>query len=91
MVSIAKPFLDDLEADVVRRVIPSGWITKGPELAGFEREFAGYVGAPHACAVSNCTTAWHLPMRAAGVGPGGEVITVSHSYIPTANRRSACR
>jgi dTDP-4-amino-4,6-dideoxygalactose transaminase len=63
MVFIAKPFLDDLAADMVHRVIPSGWITQGPEVAGFGREFAAYVGAPHAYAVSNYTTASPLPLR----------------------------
>src|SRR3954463_3656573 len=84
-IPIAKPILDEREVEAVRRVILSGWITQGPEVAAFEREFAAYVGAPHACAVSNCTTALHLALLAVGVSPGDEVITVSHSYIATAN------
>lgn len=90
MIPIAKPYLDELEADAARRAILSGWITQGPEVAAFEREFAAAVGAPHACAVSNCTTALHLALLAAGVGPGDEVITVSHSYIATANSVRYC-
>ena len=68
----------------------SGWVTQGPEVAAFEREFAAYVGAPHACAVSNCTTALHLALLAVGVGPGDEVVTVSHSFIATANAIRYC-
>ena len=64
---------------------PVGWVTQGPEVAAFEREFAAAVGRPHACAVSSCTTALHLALLACGVGPGDEVVTVSHSFIATAN------
>lgn len=85
MIPIARPTLGDEEAEAAGRVIRSGWITQGPEVAAFELEFAAFVGAPHACAVANCTVALHLALLAAGVGPGDEVVTVSHSFIATAN------
>lgn len=85
MIPITKPMLGENEAEAARRVILSGWTSQGPEVAAFEREFAEYVGAPHACAVSSCTTALHLALLAIGVQSGDEVITVSHSYIATAN------
>jgi perosamine synthetase len=91
MIPISKPFLSEREANAVRRVIFSGWITQGPEVAAFEHEFAECVGALHACAVSSCTTALHLALLAAGVRPGDEVITVSHSYIATANSIRYCQ
>ena len=89
-IPIARPVLDEVEVEAVRRVILSGWVTQGPEVAAFEREFAEFVGAPHACAVSNCTTALHLALLAVGVGAGDEVITVSYSFIATANAVRYC-
>jgi dTDP-4-amino-4,6-dideoxygalactose transaminase len=85
MIPVARPWLDERDADAARRAILSGWVTQGPEVAAFEREFAEAVGARHACAVSSCTTALHLALVALGVGPGDEVVTVSHSFIATAN------
>jgi dTDP-4-amino-4,6-dideoxygalactose transaminase len=85
MIPVAKPLLGDAEVEAAARVIRSGWVTQGPEVAAFERELAAFVGAPHACAVSSATTALHLALLAVGVRPGDEVVTVSHSYVATAN------
>jgi perosamine synthetase len=85
VIPIALPLLADEEADAARAAVLSGWVSQGPEVAAFEREFAALIGAPYACAVSNCTTALHLALTALNIGPGDEVITVSHSFVATAN------
>lgn len=90
MIPITRPWIEKEEAEAASRVILSGWITQGPEVAAFEQEFAGSVGAPYACAVANCTAALHLALLAAGVSPGDEVVTVSHSFIATANSIRYC-
>ncbi|MCA1436461.1 DegT/DnrJ/EryC1/StrS family aminotransferase [Bradyrhizobium sp. BRP20] len=85
MIPIALPLLAEEEADAARAAVLSGWVSQGPQVAAFERDFAALVGAPYACAVSNCTTALHLALVALEIGPGDEVITASHSFIATAN------
>ena len=90
MIPVARPWMDEREAGAARRAILSGWVTQGPEVAAFESEFAAAIGAEHACAVSSCTTALHLALLSLGVGAGDEVITVSHSFIATANAIRYC-
>lgn len=84
-VPMVRPELGPAEIEAVTRVVRSGWVAQGPEVAAFENEFAATVGAPHAIAVANCTSAMELCLRALGIGPGDDVATVSHSFIATAN------
>lgn len=84
-IPIIKPSMGEPESLAASRPIRSGWVTQGPEVAAFEKEFAAWTGAKYACAVSSCTAALHLALLAVGVRPGDEVVTVSHTFIATAN------
>jgi len=90
MIPIARPNLGEEEASAAREVILSGWVSQGPKVGEFEKAFADFVGAPHACAVSNCAAALHLALLTVGVKPGAAVATVSHSFIATANAVRHC-
>ena len=67
----------------VARVMETAQFIKGEDCARFEAEFAAYCGTTHACGVANGTDALALALRAYGVGPGDEVITVANSFIAT--------
>jgi perosamine synthetase len=82
---LAQPLLGGEELAAVERVLKSGWVTQGVEVAEFENEFAAAVGSTHACAVSNCTAALHVALLALEIGPGDEVITASQTFIASAN------
>jgi dTDP-3-amino-2,3,6-trideoxy-4-keto-D-glucose/dTDP-3-amino-3,4,6-trideoxy-alpha-D-glucose/dTDP-2,6-dideoxy-D-kanosamine transaminase len=69
--------------DAVETVFASGQLVLGASLRGFEAEFASYHGASHCVGVDNGTNALVLALRALGVGPGDEVITVSNTAAPT--------
>jgi dTDP-4-amino-4,6-dideoxygalactose transaminase len=68
----------------VTRVLADAAYVLGSEVESFESEFADYCGAAHAVAVNSGTSALHLALLAAGVGPGDEVITVPFTFIATA-------
>jgi dTDP-4-amino-4,6-dideoxygalactose transaminase len=67
----------------VAAVLESGQFILGPEVAAFEQEFADFCGAAHAVGVNSGTSALHLALLAAGVGPGDEVITVPNTFVAT--------
>ncbi len=73
------------EEEAVRDVIRSRWLSMGEVTQGFERDFASFIGAKHALAVTNATAALHLACLAAGVGAGDEVIVPSLTFVATAN------
>ena len=84
-IPIAKPYLTDEDAQLAYETILSGWVTQGPKVREFEREFAGYVGSKHAIAVSSCTAALHLALIVAGIREDDEVVCPSLSFLATAN------
>ena len=90
MIPFAKPFLGKEEINAVKQTILSAWITQGPKVKQFEDAFSSYVGTKYACAVSSCTSALHLALITVGVKLGNVVITVSHSFIATANSVRHC-
>ncbi len=74
----------------IRRVLESGWYILGEEAEAFESEFAAYIGVGRAVGVGSGTDALHLALRACGVGPGDEVITVSHTASATVAAIDLC-
>ena len=82
----AKPLIGEEEHAAVDRVLRSGMLAQGPEVAAFEREFAEHFGLGRACvAVNSGTSGLHLGLLASGVGPGDEVIVPSFTFAATAN------
>ena len=84
-IPFARPDFGEAEAAAVAEVLSSGWASQGPAVARFEAQVAERVGARHAVATSSCTTALHLALILAGVGPGDEVICPSYSFVASAN------
>jgi dTDP-4-amino-4,6-dideoxygalactose transaminase len=72
----------DIDA-AIARVLERGWYVLGDEVRAFEAEFAAYVGVSHGIGVGSGTDAVCLALRALGVGPGDEVVTVSHTAVAT--------
>ncbi|MFD6054791.1 DegT/DnrJ/EryC1/StrS family aminotransferase [Agromyces sp. NPDC060279] len=82
----AKPIIGDEERAAVDRVLQSGMVAQGPEVAAFEREFAEVlVDGRESVAVNSGTSGLHLGLLAAGIGPGDEVIVPSFTFAATAN------
>jgi len=84
LIPLSRPLIGPEESAAVARVLSSGQLAAGPEVAAFEAEFAAFVGVPHAVAVSNGTAALWLSLWAAGIGPGDEVVVPSFTFAATA-------
>ncbi|OWP21597.1 aminotransferase DegT [Microbacterium sp. AISO3] len=86
MIPPARPIVGDEERAAVDRVLRSGMIAQGPEVAAFEQEFAAhFVESRPVVAVNSGTSGLHLGLLAAGIGPGDEVIVPSFTFAATAN------
>jgi perosamine synthetase len=85
VIPAAKPIIGGEERAAVDRVLRSGILVQGPEVAALEEEFAALVGGRHCVAVSSGTSALHLALLAMGVEPFDEVIVPSFSFAATAN------
>jgi len=82
LTDIAMP---EQDVEAVLDCLRSGWLTMGPRNGAFEQALAGYVGSPHAAAVSSGTAALHLACIAAGLGPGDEVIVPAFTFVASAS------
>jgi len=86
LIPVAKPIIGRAEQRAVLRVLKSGMLAQGPEVAAFEAEFSEKVAGGRPCvAVNSGTSGQHLGLLAAGVGPGDEVIVPSFTFAATAN------
>jgi dTDP-4-amino-4,6-dideoxygalactose transaminase len=81
----ARPVIGEEEIDAAVRVLRSGMVVQGPEVAAFEEEFSALVGGRHCVAVNSGTSALHLSLIALGIGPGDEVLVPSFSFAASAN------
>lgn len=80
----ALPETGEEEVAEVADTIRSGWLTTGPKVARFEKDFAEFVGAGHALAVNSATAGLHLALEAAGIGPGDLVLTTPYTFTASA-------
>ena len=85
MIEHAHPVLGDRELEAAARVLRSGRLAQGAEVAAFEEEFAAVIASEHAVAVANGTVAIEIGLQALGIGHGDEVVIPSFTFIATAN------
>jgi dTDP-4-amino-4,6-dideoxygalactose transaminase len=80
-----RPSITEAEIQEVSDALRSGWITSGPRVAAFEKEFSAYVSAPFGITVTSATAGFHILLQALGVGPGDEVISASLTWPSPVN------
>lgn len=85
MIPITKAIFDESDLAIIQEPLRSGWVVQGRFVKEFEDRFAAMARAPHAVAVSSCTTGLHIAMAALGVGPGDEVLVPAFTWVATPN------
>jgi dTDP-4-amino-4,6-dideoxygalactose transaminase len=85
IIPAARPLIGDEEREAVDRVMRSGMLAQGPEVAAFEQEFSPIAGGLECVAVNSGTSALHLALLAVGVQPGDEVLVPSFTFAASAN------
>lgn len=80
----SRPVLDETEIEEVVDTLRSGWLTTGPKVAQFEKDFTNFIGCKHALAVNSATSGLHLALEALGIGEGDKVITTVHTFTASA-------
>jgi dTDP-4-amino-4,6-dideoxygalactose transaminase len=89
-IQIAVPNLGTEEIEAIQGPIQTGWLTQGPYVKQFEADFSKKHSVKFSLATTSCTTALHLMLAAAGIGPGDEVIVPSFTWVSTANAVLYC-
>lgn len=84
-IPFAQPLFGKEEKDEIINALDSGWVTLGPRVKQFEKDFADYVGSKYAVALSSCTAGLFLALKSLKIGKGDEVITTILTFAATAN------
>lgn len=89
-ISYGRQYIAEEDLLAVRETLQGDYLTQGPKIAEFERNFAAYLGAKHCSLVSNGTAALHLCAMALGIQPGDKVITTPITFVASANGFRYC-
>lgn len=85
MIPLSRPDIGEEEIRLVNEVLRTDWLSMGPKVGEFEKQFADYIGTEHAIAVNSGTSGLHLCMKSIGINKGDEVITSPFSFIASSN------
>lgn len=85
MINFSPPYIGKEEENAVQEVLKSKWLTMGPKVLEFEKEFSGYMQMPYAISTSSATAGLHLVLSGLGIGKGDEVIVPSYTFASCAN------